>query len=419
MRVLIVDEVEANSLFFQVILSDLGEKDVFTSTSPAAALELIKKEKIDFIITAWEMSQLPGTIFIQRVRNSRRTRRIPFLIYSKRLSVDDLKLTSDLGMTNVLGMPFDKIKATALLKELFEKAAVPTKEEIKLRKMEDLLVEGKPAECLKFIGPDMTKKGPHLSRFKSLIAEAWLQIGQPGKAEKLLQEALNVDPTNHQAKFLMSRIHSLGGRHDEAIGMLKEMIAGSPVNLSLKVKLGGAMVDADRHEEAKTVLGGVLELDPDCSEVKDELGKIAFKEGDMPLASQLLSETENGEMIARYFNSMAISLVAKSEYDKGIETYKNALEIVAAKAKTHLLTFNLGLAYRKKGDLQMAFRSLVEAYLMAPDYEKAYAGLVHVEREIKKKGLQSDVALIRKVKEVRAATKVSKPSASPADKNVA
>ena len=347
------------------------------------------------------MNSLSGTLFIQKVRNAKRTRRIPFLIYSKRLSVQDLRLTSELGMTNVLGMPFDRIKATSLIREILEAENSLTKEEVRLRKMEDLLEEGKPAECLKFIGPEMTKKGPHLSKFNALVAEAWLQLGKTEKSMKLLEEAIQIDSENLHAKFLLSRVRSHMGQHDEAIRILHEMIDASPLNISTKVKLGSAFVDADRHDEAKKVFSEVMDLDPDSIPAKEELGKIAFKEGDLPLAGQLLAQTENGDILARYFNSLGIALVAIKNFDKGIETYMNAISILANKAKTHLLLYNLGLAYRKKGDLKLALSKFAESYVSDPSFEKAYAGVVTINREMREKQLPVDSMLIARVKATR------------------
>ena len=175
----------------------------------------------------------------------------------------------------------------------------------------------------------------------------------------------------------------------------------SPSNLNTRVGLGSAYVSADRHEEAKKIFDGIIEIDSDCQEAKDEMAVMAFKEGDMSLAAQLVAETEAGDEMASVFNSMAISQISGSKFDMGIDTYKKALTLLSDKARTHLLTYNLGLAYKKKGELQKAFEHFSKAYIIAPDYEKAYNSLAHAAKSMKEQKLKPDKGLVQEVKQVR------------------
>lgn len=405
-RVLLVGDTEANNLFFEVIMNELGISQVKSVVNAAEGIEICKQDRIQFVIAAWESSPIPGTVLVQKVRDSRRTRRMPFLIYSKRLGTEELALIRDVGMTNVLGMPFDRAKATTMISGILDAERNLPKEEIKLRKIEDMLAENRPAECLKFIGPDLTKKGPHLPRFKCLIAEAWIMIGQPQKAAQLLEEAMTLDPEYSQAFYLKSRLLSTQGKHDEAITLLQKIVEKSPLNISSKVNLGAAFVEANRIPEAKKVIAEVSTIDPDSQTAKDELGKIAFIEGDLTLAGQLLAQTEKGDAMARYFNSMAVALVAKSEYTKAIATYENALKVLANQAKLHLLLYNLGLAHKKNNDLKKSFTELSKAYLADPTFEKAYAALVRITKEMSSQNIAPDATIIKKIKEARAAINI-------------
>ena len=112
-----------------------------------------------------------------------------------------------------------------------------------------------------------------------------------------------------------------------------------------------------------------------------------MKEGNIGLAAQLLSETQNGDEIARFYNSMGISMVAKGDFDSGIETYQSAIKILSSKTKLHLLFFNLALAYRKKGDTKNEAAYFCESYVTEPSFEKAYASIARVVQEAKSKGV--------------------------------
>jgi tetratricopeptide (TPR) repeat protein len=179
----------------------------------------------------------------------------------------------------------------------------------------------------------------------------------------------------------------------------------SPKNITTLLSLGGAYVDADRHQEAQSVFQTVSALDPDSQDLKDARGKLAFKEGDVPLAAQLLAETQNGDAIARYFNNLAIALAHGGKFDKAIETYENAIKLLVTKARLSSLHYNLGLACAKKGDLARAFRELATSYKGDPTFEKAYVALARVSKQMKEAGQTYDAALAREVTALRRSAK--------------
>lgn len=399
-RILIVDDSDANTLFFEMLLKDLGIKEVMKTTTGDDGLGIVKKSHVQFIIATWEMKGMPGTVFIQKARTIKKKKHMPCVIYSKRMSEDDVRLTKELGFKDILSMPFDKAQASSLIKDLIDRENnLPAAENL-LRKIEGYLWEQKPSEALKLADKKIFE-APYTARAHTAMAEIWFRMSKLDKAEESLREALAADAEYVPAIHLKGKVLSRSGRHDEAIQLLSTLSQRSPKNISTKVNLGSAYVQAERHEEAKEVFNSVLELDGDNRECKDNMAVLALKEGDLNLAEQLIAETENGDELASAFNSLAIFRVAKGEFDLGIETYKNAIKLLADKARLHLLFYNLGLAYRKKGDLAAGFVELARSYIHDPSFEKAYASLARVHQEMKEKGLAYDKTLIKEVKEAR------------------
>ena len=106
-RVLILDDNTKNSLFFEMILKDIGVKDIFTSPTGDDALQLANQKHVQFVICAWELSGMPGTVFVQKLDQKKRMF-VPCIIYSKRMEEDDVTLTKELGFQNILAMPFER-----------------------------------------------------------------------------------------------------------------------------------------------------------------------------------------------------------------------------------------------------------------------------------------------------------------------
>lgn len=401
-KILILDESESNILFFEMLLKDMEQTfKVYTATAGSHAELLVNEEKINFVICAWEMNAMPGTVFIQRIRQNKSRRHISCVIFSKRMSEQDIALTKDLGFENILGMPFNKETAKALIKDMIEKEIHISAEEKKLRKIEGMIVEGKLSEALKMFDNKLMKHNQLKFRVKANLADIWLQTRHFEKAETILNELLEEDPENVQGNRLIARLYSLTDRHEKAIGTLEQMCAKSPKNMGTMLNLGSAYVEADQHDKAREMFDKVEAMDNENSQLNDEKGKLAFKEGDVSLAAQLLAETQAGEELARHFNNMAIAKVAGEKYDEGIQTYNNAISLLSDKAKLHLLHFNLALAWKKKGDLEKSFKSFCESYLIDPSFEKSYAGLAKVSKDIKAAGKTLDSDLVNAVKAAR------------------
>lgn len=398
---LIIDENDGQILFWEMLLSEINLK-VVKARAGAEALEKIEKENIPFAVVAWELSSMPGTLLVQKARESRKKRRMPFVIYTSRMSESDAELLRELGLESIVTLPLEKAKIKSLVTEILDRENNISSLELKLRRMEDFLTDHKPTEVLKLIGPDVSKKGPHRPRYKVIVGETFLQIGNIAKAMKAVDEALESDPHYLPAHYLKGRLLSLSGRHDEAIALLKQTSGKRPQNIESLVNLGSVYVAADRIDEAKAIVASVETMDAENESIKDTKGKIALSEGNLSLAAQLLSQTQNGDDIARFYNSLGISLVKKNEFEKGIETYQSAITLLSNKARIHLLLFNLAMAYRKKGDTYSEVVHFSKSYLSEPRFEKAYACIARGVQEAKSKGIKLDSGLLTEVVKTRA-----------------
>ncbi|NRA65235.1 MAG: tetratricopeptide repeat protein [Pseudobacteriovorax sp.] len=401
-RILVLDDNTTNTLFFEVLLKDLGFEEVFISPTGADAIKIAEKNHIQFVICSWELSGMPGTVFIQKLRARKKRKYIPCVIYSKRMNEQDVQLTKELGFKNILPMPFEKAKAKELLSEIIEHENNIDPKEVAIRKIEMYMSDGQPGEAFKMFNDSLFQPGPFRNHALVAAAEVFIGLSKYDKAKKCVSDVLERHPDDYKALQLKAKLASRDGSHEEAIEILKGLMDRSPRNLSTRVNLGAAYVTADRFDEAKQVFEGVLEEDPDNQNAKDHMATVAFSQGNFSLAEQLIAETENGNELARIFNNMAISQVNEGHHDTGIQTYENAIRLLADKTRLYLLHYNLGLAYRKKGDLEKGLKVLGECYLSAPDFEKAYVAIARVYKEMKKKGLTPDPGIIREIKDKRA-----------------
>lgn len=416
-RLMIVDEEEKNLLFFQVLLSELGLTKVYAVANANEALIEAGDREIQMMIVAWEMSTMPGTLLIQKLRALRGRRHVPYLIYSKRMGPDDVNLAKELGLENVLPMPFDRATAKQVVTDIMAKEAKPAPEETRLRKIEAALDEGRAEEALKLIDDRLRRPGPFFLRGQYAMAQAWMLLNQLTKAEPIVRGILEKKPDHFEALNLLAQIYSRTARHADALGILEGLTRSGAKNITTMLNLGSAYVSADRIDDAKKQFSEVEKLDATNKDVKDEKGKLAFKQGDLSLAAQLLKETENGDQMARHFNNVAVGLVQQQNYDKAIETYEYAIKLLQSRAKVHLLQYNLGLALHKKGALQKAFTELVKSFKSDPSFEKAYLALAKVGKKMQDSGIAYDKTLVKEVNVARRLQKAAEDEAKAKAEN--
>lgn len=400
-RILLLDDNTSNTLFFEMLLKEMGIEEVYTSPTGDDALELAETKHVQFVICSWELSGMPGTVFIQRLRARKKRKYIPCVIYSKRMDENEVTLTKELGFKNILPLPFDKVKAKELINSIIEYENNIDPKEVAIRKIEMYMSDGQPGEAFKMFHDKLFQPGPFRTQALIAAADVFIGLSKYDKAKKCVDDVLDKQPDNYRALQIRARLFSREGEHEKAIDILKKLMSSSPRNLTTRVNLGCAYVSAERLDEAKEVFNGVLAEDQGNQDAKDQMATVAFKEGDFSLAEQLIAETENGNELARIFNNMAISQVTENKYDDAIMTYENAIRLLADKTRLYLLHYNLGLAYRKRGDFDKALEILAECYLSSPDFEKSYVAIARIYKEMKKKGLTPNSSLITQVKTKR------------------
>ena len=80
MRFLIVDDFDTMIRIIKNTLGDLGYNDVITARNGEQAYQIITKEKVDFIISDWNMPVMTGIELLKKVKETPEYAKIPFLM---------------------------------------------------------------------------------------------------------------------------------------------------------------------------------------------------------------------------------------------------------------------------------------------------------------------------------------------------
>ncbi len=107
MRVLVVDDNEDNVCIMESLLKNSGY-DVFSSIDGEDALERLKCEKIDLIISDILMPKMDGFQLCRRCKNDKKLRQTPFIFYtSTYTSKGDEEFAARLAADRYVRKPVD------------------------------------------------------------------------------------------------------------------------------------------------------------------------------------------------------------------------------------------------------------------------------------------------------------------------
>jgi two-component system chemotaxis response regulator CheY len=80
MNILVVDDFATMRRIVRNILKQLGYENIHEADDGASALEVLKREKIHFIISDWNMPQMSGIELLKTVRATEEWKDLPFLM---------------------------------------------------------------------------------------------------------------------------------------------------------------------------------------------------------------------------------------------------------------------------------------------------------------------------------------------------
>ena len=107
MHVLVIDDFEPARLLLSAILVEIGFT-VDQSSNSLEALDLIKKEKIDVAMVDWNMPEMSGYEFIQRVRKDDTYKDMRLIMVTANTEMNNVEEALEAGADEYIMKPFNK-----------------------------------------------------------------------------------------------------------------------------------------------------------------------------------------------------------------------------------------------------------------------------------------------------------------------
>ncbi len=120
MKILIVDDFSTMRRIIKNILRQFGYVNILEADDGATALEVLKAEKINFIISDWNMPQVSGIELLKTVRGSEEWREMPFLMVTAEGQKEHVLEAVKYKVNNYIIKPFTAETLIEKINNIFE-----------------------------------------------------------------------------------------------------------------------------------------------------------------------------------------------------------------------------------------------------------------------------------------------------------
>jgi two-component system chemotaxis response regulator CheY len=121
MRILVVDDFSTMRRIIKNILKQLEFNNVVDADDGSSAWEVLNKDKIDFVISDWNMPKMSGLELLKKVRNSEEFADLPFLMVTAEGQQENIIEAVQAGVSNYIVKPFTPETIEQKINKIFEK----------------------------------------------------------------------------------------------------------------------------------------------------------------------------------------------------------------------------------------------------------------------------------------------------------
>jgi two-component system chemotaxis response regulator CheY len=106
LTVLIVDDFLTMRRIVRKILRDLDFEDIIEAEDGSAALDVLKRTRIDLIVSDWNMPRMTGLELLKEVRSTESIKNTPFLMVTAESQKENIVEAVKAKVSNYIVKPF-------------------------------------------------------------------------------------------------------------------------------------------------------------------------------------------------------------------------------------------------------------------------------------------------------------------------
>jgi tetratricopeptide (TPR) repeat protein len=374
---LIVDDVASYREVMMHILKKLGFKNILQALDAPYALNVLRNEKVDFVISERSLKRCTGMEFLKEIRESPELERIPFMMMAGDISKEDIALASEFGVDGYLKKPFVINDVSQRLSNCMQRYADPENLENLFDKARRAYNAGQYDTALAQYQA-LQIKLPKSARVLTGMARSFRAMGDLSGAERLLKDAIAHNPLYVHAHHDLGLVYLQKDRTEQALECFSKAIDLSPGNPVRYESVADLLMNKERYEDAERYLMRAVKLELAYPALYAQIGKALFaqKKNDKAVEyfQKALREQPNN---TSFINSLGICMKAVGRLEDAINYYNQALKQRPSDTK---ILFNKVLCLVGMKEWDRARKTCQQILKFEPTFEKARAKLQEIDK---------------------------------------
>ncbi|MEA3486123.1 MAG: chemotaxis response regulator CheY [Thermodesulfobacteriota bacterium] len=121
MKILVVDDFATMRKIIKNLLKQAGYQNIVEAEDGGAALKTLQSQKVDFIISDWNMPNMNGLEFLTAVRTDSELSSLPFLMVTAEALQENVVQAVKAGVSNYIVKPFTAEVLNEKIEKIIEK----------------------------------------------------------------------------------------------------------------------------------------------------------------------------------------------------------------------------------------------------------------------------------------------------------
>jgi two-component system chemotaxis response regulator CheY len=121
MKILVVDDFATMRKVIRNLLKQSGYENIVEAEDGLLALKVLKSQKVDFVISDWNMPNMSGLELLKSVRADEELKPLPFLMVTAEALQENVVAAVKAGVSNYIVKPFTSETLDEKIKKIMEK----------------------------------------------------------------------------------------------------------------------------------------------------------------------------------------------------------------------------------------------------------------------------------------------------------
>jgi len=123
MRILVVDDFSTMRRIVRILLKELGYTNADEAEDGVKALQKLKSERFDFVVSDWNMPSMTGIDLLRAIRGDDALKHLPVLMITAEARKENIIEAAQAGANGYIVKPFTAATLDEKLEKLFKNLA--------------------------------------------------------------------------------------------------------------------------------------------------------------------------------------------------------------------------------------------------------------------------------------------------------